>query len=545
MAPGWWRRRTGYQVWPRSFCDFDGDGIGDLPGIVSKLDHLADLGVGFIWLSPVYDSPMADMGYDISDYRAIWPPFGTMADMDRLIGEAAVRDMGVVMDLVVNHTSDRHPWFLEARTDRTAPRRDWYVWRDPAPDGGPPDDRQSYFGGPGWRLAPETGQYYLALFTPAQPDLNWECAAMRAAVWDMMRWWLDRGVAGFRMDVIDHIGKDVDAGLIENGPRLHDHLREMHREVLAGRNVLTVGEAWSAEPADAVPYTGRDRGELDMLFQFRHVTEGWDPVQGKWRPRPHDPAALRRVLYSWQRATAEDGWTALFLGNHDLPRMVSRYGDPVAHRVRSAKALTLALHGLRGTPFVYQGDEFGMVNGRFDRIEEFRDVETLTHHRLAMEAGMAEAEFIAGANTNGRDTGRTPVQWTDGPGAGFTNGTPWIGLTPANAHISAEADAADANGLIAFHRRLIVLRRDMAILTDGRFAAHAEDHTSVWIYERRLGGERLLIAANLTGTEAQLDMPPDATIAGRPLLWTVAPRDRLEGTVTLAPWEAVAIHALD
>jgi oligo-1,6-glucosidase len=304
----WWKSATAYQIYPRSFCDSNGDGIGDIPGIISKLDYLADLEVGFIWLSPVYRSPMADNGYDISDYQDIAPEFGTLDDFDRLASEARDRGIGIVMDLVVNHTSDEHAWFVDARSGRQADKRDFYIWRDPAADGGPPNDMQSFFGGPAWTLDDSTGQYYLHLFDRKQPDLNWENPALRTEIWSMMNWWLDRGIAGFRMDVIDLIGKDIDRGILADGPRLHEYLQEMHRETLAGRDVVTVGEAWSATPENALLYAGRDRSELSMVFQFEHVSQQWDEKLGKWKPKPFDLVALKRTLNKWQAALADDGW---------------------------------------------------------------------------------------------------------------------------------------------------------------------------------------------------------------------------------------------
>ena len=383
----WWQCATGYQIYPKSFLDSDGDGIGDIPGIVSKLDYLAELGIGFIWLSPVYRSPMADNGYDISDYEDIAPEFGTLADLDTLIAEARRRDIGIVMDLVVNHTSDEHLWFRDARASRESPLRDFYIWRDPAPGGGPPDATESFFGGSAWTLDEETEQYYLHLFDPKQPDLNWDEPAMRERIWAMMRRWLDRGIAGFRMDVIDLIGKDIDAGILADGPTLHEHLSEMHRETLAGRDVVAVGETWSATPETALLYSGRERGELSMVFQFEHVTVGWDGTHGKWRPKPFDLVALKRVWNRWQAALADDGWNALFWSNHDLPRAVSTWGDEGEHRVASAKMLATVLHLMKGTPYVFQGEELGMTNARFTDIARYRDVETLNRHAAELRSG--------------------------------------------------------------------------------------------------------------------------------------------------------------
>ena len=537
----WWKRATGYQVYPRSFLDSDGDGIGDIPGIVSKLDYLAELGIGFIWLSPVYRSPMADNGYDISDYEDIAPEFGTLADLERLIEGARERDIGIVMDLVVNHTSDEHAWFVDARASRESDFRNFYLWRDPAPDGGPPNAMQSFFGGPAWTLDEGTGQYYLHLFDPKQPDLNWEEPAMRARVWAMMNRWLDRGIAGFRMDVIDLIGKDVERGITFDGPTLHDHLREMHRETLAGRRVVAIGETWSATPETALLYSGREREELSMVFQFETVTVGWDPVHGKWRPKPFDLVALKRVWKRWQEALAEDGWNALFWGNHDLPRAVSAYGDEGEHRMRSAKLLATVLHLMRGTPYVYQGEEFGMGNAGFTAIEQYRDVETLNRHELEREAGASSEDFLAAAARNGRDNARTPVQWSDAPHGGFTSGTPWIEVTADYREVNAAAALADPDSVLAHYRTLIALRKTRPVVVEGDFTLFAEAHPQLVAYVRRLGETRLAVLANVSGEPAEFEVPEGLAIEGECLVANVAPRDALAGTVTLAPWEAVAL----
>lgn len=537
----WWQTATGYQIYPRSFADSDGDGIGDIPGIIARLDHLRDLGIGFVWLSPVYASPMADNGYDIADYDAIAPEFGTMEDFERLVAEARTRGVGIVMDLVVNHTSDRHRWFRAACADTRAPEHGFYIWRDPAPGGGPPDDQRACFGGPAWTYVPEVGKYYFHFFSPAQPDLDWRNPALRAEIHAMMNRWLDRGIAGFRMDVISLIGKDVDARLYEEGPHLHPFLQEMHRETLAGRDVMTIGESWSVSPETALLYCGRDRAELDMLFQFAHVLQGWDPVHGKWRPRPFDLVAFKRVLSDWQAALAEDGWNSLFLSNHDLPRQVSKYGDDGAHRVRSAKCLATVIHLMKGTPFVYQGEEIGMTNARFTRLDQFRDVETLGQHADLMTAGVPFADFLDGANANGRDNARTPMQWTDGPQAGFTTGTPWIEVNPNHATVNVAADRADPDGVFAHYRRLIALRKAHPVIVTGHYTPHAADHRQVMAYTRSAPGARLAVIANMSGDSVDFDVPGGLAATGTPLIWTVAPRESAQGRITLAPWEAFAI----
>ncbi|ETX27177.1 alpha-glucosidase [Roseivivax isoporae] len=537
----WWHRATGYQVYPRSFQDSNGDGIGDLPGLTSRLDHLSDLGIGFVWLSPVYASPMADMGYDIADYRAIAPEFGTMEDMDHLIAEARARGIGIVMDLVVNHSSDAHPWFRKARAFRDAPEHDYYIWRDAAPDGGPPDGRRAAFGGPAWTFVPEVGRYYLHLFSPAQPDLNWQNPRLRAEVYDMMTWWLDRGIAGFRMDVISLIGKDVDGGIDEEGPDLHTFLQEMHREALAGRDIVTIGESWSVSLDTALLYCGRDRGELDMVFQFSHIKEGWDEKLGKFRPKPLDIVALKHTLFAWQEALADDGWNSLFLTNHDLPRQVSRYGDDGVYRVRSAKALAMVIHLMKGTPFIYQGEEIGMTNARFDRIDQYRDLETLNHYAEQIEAGVPPQDFIAGANATSRDNSRTPMQWDAGPHAGFTTGAPWIEVNPNFPEINVARDRADPEGVLAFYRDLVALRRDHDVVALGRFEAILPDHPQVVAFLRRHEGTCLAVFVNLGASPAEVEIPQGIQGDGTPLLHTVEARGSLGATERLVPYEGFAL----
>ncbi len=506
-AAPWWKSATGYQIYPRSFADSNGDGIGDIPGIISRLDHLEDLGIGFVWLSPVYASPMVDNGYDISNYRDIAPEFGTLQDMDRLIAEASKRGIRIVMDLVVNHCSDQHDWFQKALNDPNCPEHDYFIWRRSGPENRPPSDHQSYFGGSMWEWVPSLGKYYFHQFAPQQPDLNWQNPALRAEIYAMMRWWFDRGIGGFRMDVIDLIGKDVDGGVFAEGPYLHDFLQEMHRETLTGRDVLTVGETWSVTPDTALLYCGRDRRELDTVFQFSHVTAGWHPERGKWHPLPPDLVRLKRVFFDWQAALSEDGWNALFWSNHDLPRAVSKYGDDGPYRVRSAKALALALHGMRGTPYVYQGEEIGMTNVTFSRMDQFRDIETFGHHSEAMAAGLSDAEFIAGANANGRDNARTPMQWTAEAGAGFSVGEPWIEVNPNSANINVAADRADPDGIFGFYKHLISLRKTLPVLTEGRFEPLLPDHPQLFAYLRRLGGQTLVIVVNLSPNALEVTLP--------------------------------------
>jgi len=533
----WWQSATVYQIYPRSFADSNGDGIGDIPGIIGKLDYLRELGIGVIWLSPICASPMRDNGYDIADYQAIAPMFGTLDDFDRLVAEAKARGIGILLDLVVNHTSDQHRWFLDARSSRESRYRDYYVWRDPAPDGGLPNDIQSTFGGPAWTLDPVTGQYWFHQFAPEQPDLNWGNPELRADIYRMMNWWLDRGIAGFRMDVINLIAKEPDRGITADGPKLHDYIQEMHRETLAGRDVMTVGESWSATPATALLYSGRDRAELSMVFQFEHVMQQWHETWGKWQPKPFDLVALKRVIGRWQTALADDGWNSLFWGNHDLPRAVSKYGDDKRYRVESAKMLATVLHLLKGTPYVYQGEEIGMTNVPFTSIGQYRDIETLNMHRLHLEAGLPEADFITGANENGRDNSRTPMQWNNAAHAGFTTGTPWIEANPNYERINVAAAEADPESILAHYRRLIALRRTLPLVIDGRYTPWLEAHPEVFAYTRTLGTQSLLVIANFTARDVTIDIPAALRGDWQPLL-DAAPA-LLRERATLAPFEVI------
>lgn len=537
----WWQSATVYQIYPRSFADSNGDGIGDIPGIISKLDYLAQLGIGVIWLSPVFASPMDDNGYDISDYQAIAPEFGTLEDFDRLIAAARTRNIGILLDLVVNHTSDEHRWFVDARSSRRSRYRDYYVWRDPAADGGPPTDLQSTFGGPAWTLDPATGQYYLHQFSRRQPDLNWENPELRAAIYQMMNWWLDRGIAGFRMDVINLIAKQVDRGITADGPKLHDYIQEMHRATFGDSDALTVGESWTATPEGALLYSGRDRHELSMVFQFEHVMAQWHETWGKWQPKPFDLVKLKSVLSRWQYALADDGWNSLFWGNHDLPRAVSKYGDDRRYRVVSAKMLAIALHFLKGTPYVYQGEELGMTNVPFTAMSQYRDIETLNMHRLHLDAGLPEADFIAGANANGRDNARTPMQWTAGPEAGFSTGTPWIEVNPNHIEINAEAARADESSVFATYRRLIALRRQLPVMVHGRYEAQLEDHPQVMAYSRVLDGTRINVVANFSAAPVTVTIPPAMRGAGTALVSNYRPVAAIGETAELAPYEAFAV----
>ncbi len=554
--PPWWHSATVYQIYPRSFCDRSGDGIGDLKGITSKLDHLADLGVGVVWLSPVYASPNDDNGYDISDYRAIHPEFGTMADFDEMLAAMHARGIRLVMDLVVNHTSDEHEWFRRARSSRDDPFHDFYLWGEPR-DGalakdGPPNNWSSVFGGSAWERNEATGEYFLHMFSRRQPDLNWENPAVRAEVHALMRFWLDKGVDGFRMDVINLISKRhgpdgrlpdapvVQPGFLQpawdlaaNGPRLMEFLLEMKREVLRHYDVLTVGEAPGATPETAAAITDATHGALDMLFQFEHV--GLDQEGGsKWDLKPLHLPDLKRCLARWQHALAGRGRNSLYLNNHDQPRSVSRWGDGSA---AAAKCLALLTHGQQGTPFVYQGEELGMTNYPFGSIGLCRDIESLNWHAEALsERGWTAAQAMRSIRAKGRDNARTPMQWTDEPGAGFTNGHPWMPIHPNHLRINARAQRDDPDSVLAFYRRLIRLRHELPALVHGRFELLLEEHPQVFAYTRGHAGERLLVACNVSGQDAQVEWPAGLDPAlGETLLANLADAPRAGA---MRPWEA-------
>jgi oligo-1,6-glucosidase len=553
----WWKAAVVYQVYPRSFSDSGGDGIGDLPGIAGRLDYLAQLGVDVVWLSPVYPSPQDDNGYDISDYQDIDPTFGTLADFDALLAGVHERGMKLVMDVVVNHTSDEHPWFQQSRASRDNPRRDWYWWRPPragmhaGDPGAEPTNWHSFFSGSVWELDEATGEYYLHLFSRKQPDLNWENPQVRQAVYAMMRWWLDRGVDGFRMDVINMISKDpalpdgheLDGGPYGDGsphyicgPRIHEFLQEMHREVFAGRDrLLAVGEMPGVTVEEALLFTDPDRAELDMVFQFEHV--GLDQGATKFDVRPLRLRDLKASFGRWQAGLAERGWNSLYWNNHDQPRIVSRFGDDGAHRVRSAKMLGTVLHLHRGTPYVYQGEELGMTNAPWTGIEEFKDIESLNHYAQAVAAGGDPQSVLAGLCAMGRDNARTPMQWDAGEHAGFTTGTPWLPVNPNHHEINAESAVADPDSVFHHYRRLIELRHTEPVVAHGSFAMLLANDERVYAFTRELDGVELLVLGNFSGQDAFADVPGAPKWAQAELVLAncpVAPGAPL----TLGPWES-------
>ena len=493
----WWQNAVVYQIYPRSFQDSNGDGIGDIPGIIRRLDYLADLGIDAVWLSPVYRSPQDDNGYDISDYQDIDPMFGTLEDMEELIREAKKRNIRIVMDLVLNHSSDEHRWFQEAKKSKDNPYHDYYVWRD-GEEGVLPNEMKSVFGGPAWEWVPEVGQYYFHQFSVKQPDLNWENEKVRREIYDMILWWMDKGVGGFRLDVIDQIAKEPDRGITNNGPRLHEFLRELSRETFQKGDLITVGEAWGADPERAKLYSNPDGSEFSMVFQFEHICLDQQEGKEKWDLAPLSLVKLKENLTKWQRELMDCGWNSLFWDNHDLPRIVSRWGNDGKYRVESAKMLATVLHGMKGTPYIYQGEELGMTNVRFPDISHYRDIETLNMYRERKAAGYPEAEIMASLYAKSRDNARTPMQWDDGANAGFTEGTPWIEVNPNYPEINARAEMEDGDSIYHYYQKLIRLRKDLKIFVDGDFRLLLEEDPDIFAYERQAAGEKLRVIANFT-----------------------------------------------
>lgn len=498
----WWQSSVVYQIYPRSFQDSNGDGIGDIAGITSRLEYLEKLGIDVIWLSPVYKSPNDDNGYDISDYEAILPEFGTMADMDELIREAKQRGIQIIMDLVVNHTSDEHPWFKEAKKSKTNPYRDYYIWRNPV-NGGPPNDLQSIFSGSAWEFDKETNQYYFHLFSKRQPDLNWENPSVQEEVWKLMNFWLAKGIGGFRMDVIDLIGKIPDKGITGNGPKLHEYLKKMHKETFGKYDVLTVGETWGATPGIAKLYSNPDREELSMVFQFEHISLDELPGKSKWDLQPLDFIQLKAILSKWQTALGDEGWNSLFWNNHDLPRIISRWGnDSPKYRVKSGKMLATILHLMKGTPYIYQGEEIGMVNTPVSSIEELDDIESLNMYRERLAAGYDKADILASINKKGRDNARRPMQWSNHNHGGFTTGTPWLELSPRYSEINVENELADSESLFYHYQRLVQLRKNNPLVVWGTYQELVPNDTQLFVYERSYENETWLIVANFYEEEA-------------------------------------------
>ena len=527
----WWQSAVAYQIYPKSFQDTTGSGTGDLQGIIRRLPYLQALGVDVLWLSPVFASPQVDNGYDVSDYRAIDPMYGSLEDMRALIAAGKERGIGIMLDLVLNHSSDQHRWFQEAKQSRDNPYHDYYVWRDGEEDR-PPNEMRACFGGSAWTWVPEVQQYYFHQFAPQQPDLNWENPQVRRALYDMILWWMDQGVEGFRLDVIDQIAKEPDRGITGNGPRLHEFLRELSAETFQKGCLVTVGEAWGADVERAKLYSAPDGSELSMVFQFEHIGLDQQPGKEKWDTAPLDFVALKRCLAKWQTGLHGCGWNSLFLNNHDLPRTVSRWGDDGAYRVASAKLLATMLHGLEGMPYIYQGEELGMTNIHLP-IEAYRDLESLNLYEARKAAGYPEAEIMASLYARSRDNARTPMQWDASPHGGFTTGTPWLTENPNYREINATAELADPDSIFHYYRRLITLRKTYPVFVHGDFTLLEPDHPSLFVYRRKLARQSLLVICNYGGGETAWSLPAgwddaQCLISNYP--------DRLPGR--LRPWEA-------
>ena len=545
----WWKEAVIYQIYPRSFADSNGDGIGDLNGITAHLDYLETLGIDVIWLSPVYKSPNDDNGYDISDYRDIMDDFGTMEDFDRLLAEAHRHHIRIVMDLVVNHTSDEHAWFIESRSSRENPHRDYYIWKEPK-DGKEPNNWGACFGGSAWELDEHTGMYYLHCFSRKQPDLNWENPKVRDEVFDMMNWWCEKGIDGFRMDVISMISKDpsfpdgpVEDGLygslapyVCNGPHVHEYLQEMNRRVLSHYDLLTVGEAAGVTIEEAQKYANNDGTELGMVFQFEHVELVKGPI-GKWSDQKPKLRDFRRIMNKWQYELEGKAWNSLFLDNHDQPRVVSRFAnDSEQYRVVSAKMIATCLHMLKGTPYVYQGEELGMTNAYFDRLEDYRDIESINAFHQYVDSGLVTAEdMMRYLKEISRDNARTPMQWNDSRNAGFTTGTPWINVNPNYPKINAQAAVADPDSVFHYYQELIRLRHTLPVIVYGKFEGLLEDSETIYAYRRLLDGQVLTVACNFTDQEQACGLCEDP--AARELISNY----KTHKTGTLQPYDARVI----
>ena len=537
MERQWWHSSVVYQIYPRSFNDSNGDGIGDINGIREKLDYLKELGIDVIWLSPVYKSPNDDNGYDISDYCDIMDEFGTMEDMDNLLKEANERGIKILMDLVVNHTSDEHKWFIEAKKSKDNEYRDYYIWRDPV-DGHEPNDLGSTFSGSAWQYDETTGQYYLHLFSKKQPDLNWENEKVRNEVYKMMNFWVDKGIGGFRMDVIDLIGKVPDDIITGNGPKLHEYLQEMNKAALEGKDLLTVGETWGATPEVAKLYSNPERKELSMVFQFEHI--GLDQIEGKekWDVKPLELLDLKKVLSKWQTELEGQGWNSLFWNNHDLPRIVSRWGNDKEYRVLSSKMLATLLHGMKGTPYIYQGEELGMTNVRFEDINDYNDIESLNMYKDRLSKGYTHDEIMESIYAKGRDNARTPMQWDNSENAGFTTGTPWLAVNKNYDEINAKQCLEDENSIFHHYRMLIDIRKHNDTIIYGDYTLLCPEDKNIFAYTRELNGDKILVVCNFYDKEVTFGFDGDFNHADI-LLSNYKDSSTLIERLSLRPYEAI------
>ena len=534
---GWWEKAVFYELYPKSFQDTDGDGVGDLRGIIQRLDYLQELGIDAIWLCPVCASPQVDNGYDISDYCAIDPMFGTMEDMEELIAEGRKRGIGIIMDLVLNHCSDQHRWFREALKGRDNPYHDFFIWRDGEPDC-PPNNMRATFGGLAWTWAPEVGRWYFHQFAVEQPDLNWENPAMRQELYKSIRFWVKKGVAGFRLDVIDQIGKDADAQITCNGPKLHDYLQELSAEAFREDWLVSVGEAWGADTERAKRYSDPDGSELSMVFQFQHICLDQEPGKDKWDMIPLELPKLKACLNHWQQELHGKGWNSLFFNNHDLPRIVSRWGNDKEYRVESAKMLGTMLHGMEGTPYIFQGEELGMTNICLS-LEEHVDLETLNTYEERIAQGYDPEELMEAIHARSRDNARTPMQWTAGENAGFTTGNAWMPINPNYTEINAEAAMADPNSVFRYYRKLIQLRKTYDVFRSGTFTLLCPEDEKIFAYTRDTEQEHMLVVCNFTAETLAFDAPENFR-GSRMLLNNYA-----EDSHRLRPYEAAILYYRD
>ena len=554
MEKKWWKESVVYQIYPKSFKDSNGDGIGDIRGIIQKLDYLKELGVNVLWISPMLESPQDDNGYDISDYRRIYKEYGTMEDYEELLSEAHKRDIRILMDLVVNHTSDEHNWFIESRKSKANPYRDYYIWKDPV-NGKEPNNWGGAFGGSAWEYDPQTQMYYMHLFSKKQPDLNWENEKVRQEVYDMMKFWCDKGIDGFRMDVISMISKDQSFpdGEMNNslygdfgpycvhGPRIHEFLQEMNREVLSKYDIMTVGETSGVTIEEAQKYAGEARNELNMVFQFEHVENGSGDY-GKWTTEKYDFKEFKRIMIKWQEELQGKAWNSLFLGNHDQPRSVSRFGnDNPAYRETSAKMLATCLHMMQGTPYVYQGEELGMTNVYFDKLEDYRDIESINFFTELTESGLMTPEYMMKClMLRSRDNARTPMQWDDSAQAGFTDGAPWIKVNSNYKEINAAQQLEDPNSIFYYYQKLIRLRKEKDIIVYGGFEPLYRDDEQIFAYIRRQDQEKLLTVCNFSDKNAEMEIPEE--FKGAECLITNLDRTVFEGKIVLKPYEAFVLY---
>ena len=548
----WWKESVVYQIYPRSFCDSNGDGIGDLGGIINKLDYLKELGIDVVWLSPVYDSPNDDNGYDIRDYRDIMKEFGTMEDFDRLLEELHKRGIKLVMDLVVNHTSDEHPWFLESRKSKDNPYRDYYIWRD-GKDGKEPNNWGSCFSGPAWKYDKETDQYFLHLFSEKQPDLNWDNGKVRTEVYDMMKWWLDKGIDGFRMDVISLISKQeglpdgpamingyASFNVSANGPKVHEYLKEMNREVLSGYDIMTVGECSGVTLEEAARYAASDGSELNMVFQFEHMDVDGDP-DNKWTDKKLYLPDLKAIMTKWQKGLEGIAWNSLFWDNHDQPRVISRFGnDCEEYRERSAKMLATCLHMMQGTPYVYQGEELGMTNVPFETIHDFRDLDSINaYYELTGKGIFTQEEMMKYLRYKSRDNARTPMQWDTSTNAGFSEADPWIMVNPNYKNINAKEQVERKTSVFHYYKQLIALRHEYEIIVYGSYELLLPDDPDIYAYVRTLGERKLLVVCSFCGRTLDYRLPEEFK-SGTVLISNYESMERKSGE--LKPYEAFVIY---